>query len=75
VYWWPHASFNSQDDDVWDKVGQAIGKLHALERLCITTHYYRDEDDYSNEDEDDEVVPLGPIPDWEILACILRHVQ
>jgi hypothetical protein len=28
-----HASFNGQDDEVWDKVGQALGNLQALEWL------------------------------------------
>jgi hypothetical protein len=34
VYLWPHA-INGHDDEIWDKVGQAIGNLQALERLHI----------------------------------------
>lgn len=30
VYLYPY-SFNDHDDEVWDKVGQAIGSLQALE--------------------------------------------
>jgi hypothetical protein len=72
-------AFNGHGDDVWEKFGQGVGNLQALERLRITTHYYDDEDDiYSDgDDDDDEVVPPGPIPDWEILpvARILSHVR
>jgi hypothetical protein len=77
VYWWPHASFNGQDDDgaCWDKVGEAIGNLQALEMLSIATFDFPNEDDYSDDDDDDdEVVHPGPIPDWEMLGRILRHV-
>jgi hypothetical protein len=73
VYWWPHASFNGQDDGAWDKVGQAIGNLQALEMLSIAAFDLNDEDHYYDED-DVEVVPPGTIPDWELLARILRHV-
>jgi hypothetical protein len=52
------------DDVVWDKLGQAVGNLQALERLCMCTPVYYD---------DDEVVP---IPEWERnLACILSGVR
>ncbi len=64
---YPYA-FNGQDDDVWDKVGQAVGNLQALDALCIANHDYRDEDN-------DEVVPPVRIPNWEILERILRHVR
>jgi hypothetical protein len=60
VYLRPYAC-NGQNDDVWDKVGQAIGNLQALELIVISPY----------NDHEDEVVP---IPDWEILARILSHV-
>jgi hypothetical protein len=63
VYLWPH-DINGRDDEIWDKVGQAIGNLQALERLHICNSRYRD-------DGDDETL----IPDWEILALILSHVR
>jgi hypothetical protein len=62
LYLWPH-DINGHDDEVWDKVGQAIGNLQALERLHICNSHYPD---------DDEEVP---IPDWEKLALILSHVR
>jgi hypothetical protein len=61
----PHA-FYGRDDEVWDKVGQAVGELQALERLSISNPMVYDDDG------DDQVVP---IPDWEILASILRHIR
>jgi hypothetical protein len=64
-------SVDGHDYYVWDKVGQAIGNLQALEWLYI---YYHDEGDSSDEDDDAVVAPV-PIPDWEILARILRHVR
>jgi hypothetical protein len=51
------------DDDVWDKLGQAIGNLKALKRLCIASFY--------NGDDDED----PPIVDWDIVASILRHVR
>jgi hypothetical protein len=58
VYLYPHA-FNGFADEDWDKLGQAIGNLHALKRLSISTLA-------------DKVVPN---PDWERLARILSHVR
>jgi hypothetical protein len=55
-------SGDGRDDEVWNKIGQAIGNLQALERLCI----------YSDYDEEAVVVP---IPDCEVLARILSHVR
>jgi hypothetical protein len=52
-------SGNVQDDEVWDKVGQAIGNLQALESLHIVPNH-------------GEVLPPS---DWEILARILSHVR
>jgi hypothetical protein len=60
-------AFYGQDDGFWDKVGQAIGNLQALERLFICNHH---DNHYTRDDE--EVVP---IPHWEILARILSHVR
>jgi hypothetical protein len=71
-------SVDGQDDEIWFKVGQAIGNLQALYRLHISSRSDLDEGDYSDdedEDEDDnEVVLPVRIPDWELLARILRHI-
>jgi hypothetical protein len=64
VYVYPYASFDSHDDDVWDKFGQAIGNLQKLENLNIRTP----EEDH----DDDEVVP---ILNWEILSRIMSQVR
>jgi hypothetical protein len=63
-------SVNGHDEIFWDKVGQAIGSLQALEALHISGHYYHDVGD--SDEDDDEVVP---IPDWEIIARILKYVR
>lgn len=58
----PYA-FSGYADDVWDKFGQAIGNLQALEWLCIRIPYPDDGE-------------AGPNPAWEeILARILSHVR
>jgi hypothetical protein len=57
----PHSSNTSQDETVWERVGEAIGNLQALDTINIC-----------NDDDDDDA---GGIPDWERLACILRHVR
>jgi hypothetical protein len=63
-------TLNSRDDgEFWDKVGQAVGNLQALERLIYVTPEYG----YHVADADDEVVV--PIPDSEIIARILSHVR
>jgi hypothetical protein len=62
VLFYPY-SLVGKDNEFWDKVGQAIGNLQSLEGLQI--RFSRSE----NED-----VPSG-IPDWEIMASILRHVR
>jgi hypothetical protein len=54
-------SGDDQDDEVWDKLGQAIGNLQALKKLCICTSYDADEDLSTSA--------------WEILGRILRHVR
>jgi hypothetical protein len=45
---------------VWDKIPEGIGNLQALDVITIS-------------DMDDEGEALAP--DWEILACILRHLR
>jgi hypothetical protein len=62
----PYA-FGCQDDDVWDKIGLAVGNLQGLEQLHIDTNVYLDDDG----DYDDEPA----VPEWEIVACILSHVR
>jgi hypothetical protein len=74
VFLYPYA-FDGQDDEVLDRVGLAIGNLQALKNLIICTHKYRDDTDYSNDDDNEEVVPRASIPDWEIVARILSHVR
>jgi hypothetical protein len=59
-------AFTDHDDEIWDKVGQPIGNLEALERLRIAAHNYLGND---NEDED------SPNPACERLARILSHVR
>jgi hypothetical protein len=63
-------SFDGQGDHFWDKVGESVGSLPALKNIFISTHsnHYAANEVY----DDDQVVP---IPDWEILACILSHVR
>jgi hypothetical protein len=52
-----------QDDDFWDRVGQAVGNLQLVDRIDISsTHNCHDDED-------------SPTPDWEILARILSHVR
>jgi hypothetical protein len=80
VFLSPYA-FDGHDEEVLDKLGQALGNLHALKDLYICTspncyHQEEDSEDDDSEDEDsedeDDVVP---IPHWEILAHLLRHVR
>jgi hypothetical protein len=60
-------TLNDDDDEVWGKVGQAVGNLQALNRIIICIpHNDRDNDD----EEGDSTNPA-----WEILASILSHVQ
>jgi hypothetical protein len=71
---------DGHDIDVWDKVGQAVGNLQALKKLHISIHttlgsHHYHEGHYDSDSDEDKVVPQGPIPDWEILARILRHVR
>jgi hypothetical protein len=34
---WPYV-FDGHDDDVWDKLGEAVRNLHALDKLYISTY-------------------------------------
>jgi hypothetical protein len=64
-----HYSYGYSDDNQdWDKVGHAIGNLQALEKLCIFTPKFHDEDD----DEEKEDLPTL---DWGIRAQILSQVR
>jgi hypothetical protein len=60
-------SYNGHDDEVWDKVGQAIGNLQALDCLRIFAR-----DRTSGDHVDDQVLPN---PDWKELARILNHMR
>jgi hypothetical protein len=60
----PHASFNGYDD-VWDKVGQAVGNFQSL--MCIQMC---SNDEYDSDEDED-----SPILDWDMLARILRHIR
>jgi hypothetical protein len=59
VYFYGYSG-DCQDNEVWDKLGQAIGNLRSLELLRIC-----------NSDVD-EVLPT---PSWEILGRILSQVR
>jgi hypothetical protein len=67
VVFYPFA-VDGQDDEVWDKVGEAIGNLQVLKSLGISTY---DSDDYDY----DEYEQLVLNSKWEILARILSHVR
>jgi hypothetical protein len=75
VYLFPYA-FNGHDhdDEVWDKLAQAIGNprdLDLVERFRISTYgrpRSRTHDCHENE-------VAVPIPNWERLARIISHVQ
>jgi hypothetical protein len=54
-------SGDDQDDEVLDKLGQAIGNLRSLKKLCI----------YNNYDENGDL----STSEWERLGHILRHVR
>jgi hypothetical protein len=55
------------DDEVWYKVGQAIGNLQALKRVMIDNRFL--DGGYFNVEQ--ELI----VPDWEILARILSQVR
>jgi hypothetical protein len=76
----PHA-YSSYDDEVWDKVGQAVGNLQGLEKLHISNgkcHFDDDDDDDADsyDSSESELIPsVSPLPasmnpvasisDWE----------
>jgi hypothetical protein len=70
-------SVDRHDDHVWDKVGQAIGNLQALKTIYISNQNSHEEDSSDEDDDDEELVPPVPMPmpDWEIMARILKHVR
>jgi hypothetical protein len=51
-------TFYDQDDDVWDKVGQAIGNLQSLKTLHISHLDYQG--DNPDEDQDENGVAVLP---------------
>jgi hypothetical protein len=59
------SALNGHDDNVWDKLGQAVGNLQGLKILIISTLC-------THSRTFDFVVP---IPAWEKLALILSRVQ
>jgi hypothetical protein len=61
-------AFDGQSDEVWDKVGQAIGNLQSLKRLHISAL-----DGFDDDEEDaEEALPAHV---WMILARILSKVR
>jgi hypothetical protein len=50
---------------IWEKIAEGIGKLQALSEITISS-----DSRYFVDDEEEALVP-----DWEILACILRHLR
>jgi hypothetical protein len=62
IHFYPY-SVEGQDDEVWDKVGQAIGNLQALKKLRISIRN-------CHEDYEDSINL-----NWEILAHILSHIR
>jgi hypothetical protein len=67
VYLSPY-TFYGQDDEVWNKVGQAIGNLEALETVSFSNY----DNPRIYDGDDDQVVPT---PDWRELALILSHIR
>jgi hypothetical protein len=82
-------SVNGRDEDLWEKVGQAVGNLQSLEILRISTRNYDsgnydsgnydsdnyDSDNYDSDNYDSEVEDSEVEPIWEILASILKYVR
>jgi hypothetical protein len=48
---------------IWEKVAEGIGNLQALREITIS-------EPIGEDDEEDAFVP-----DWEILACVLRRLR
>jgi hypothetical protein len=72
VYLYPHA-FNGHDhdDEVWEKLAQAIRNLDVLERFRICT---RGRPRSRTHDYHEEEV-AAPIPNWDRLARIISDTQ
>lgn len=75
-------SGDAQDDEVWEKLGKAIGNLKALKTLSISTFDHEDDgdededddNDEDNEEDDNNLVDI-PTSNWKILARILSQVR
>jgi hypothetical protein len=67
--------FDGHDDEIWDKLGQAIGNLQALDKVQIVNHKDHDDDDDDDDQDDDNRVPVVSVLNWERLAGILRHIR
>jgi hypothetical protein len=55
---------------VWEKIAEGIGNLEALRKIEIVHFVVDGEWDHLGDDEWEALVP-----DWEILACILRRLR
>jgi hypothetical protein len=62
-------SFNGHNDEVWEKVGQVIGNLQAIDRVSIFPY---DSGTYGDHDVNDQVPPN---PDWRELVRILSQMR
>jgi hypothetical protein len=74
----PYAFNGCEDYDVWDKVGQAVGNLQALDSLNIYTpnyHYPYLNGHDGGLSQEWEILAHDHAIDWEILARILSHVR
>jgi hypothetical protein len=70
VFLYPHWNYG-QSNEIWDKIGQAIGNFQALETLYISNLGANDINEIRDDDDDQEVSN----PDWGETACILRHIR
>jgi hypothetical protein len=59
-YWYQNSI--RRDAEWEEKLGMALGNLHALKGLTIQGSYYGDEDEQEP-------------PDWEYVARVLRHIR
>jgi hypothetical protein len=71
VYLYPY-SIHGHANEVWDKVGLAVGNLQALKTLYFSNFWALDIDSFGDDDDDDQVVPNL---DWGELACVLKHIR
>jgi hypothetical protein len=65
MFLYPYALYGHDDDAVWDKVGQALGNLQALEGLRISNKKFDGNNEYD----------VVPVPNWERVARILSHMR